>query len=199
MSCEVVRLDSRKKKCTVCELEKYLDQFDKHSGNKTDGRRGMCKKCNKDSREEYINSNRDRMRLRDREKYANLSEEDKKIYINKKVESNNRRLKYKPEVKKKYDKSDRGIYARYRLDSNRRGRNYAFDLTFTQFSALVNSPCKYCGVSPSRGVDRVINEIGYTVENSASCCGRCNEMKNSFSVVEWLDKMEQILKCMGRI
>ena len=42
------------------------------------------------------------------------------------------------------------------------------------------------------GVDRVDNNIGYTLENSVSCCSWCNSMKNILPVNEFLNKIKKI-------
>ena len=76
---------------------------------------------------------------------------------------------------------------------------------FDTFKKLVKSKCHYCGVEYSKevkdmsygtikggrlisdeilkvnGIDRIDSNIGYTVENSVSCCKTCNFAKNVMS------------------
>jgi hypothetical protein len=62
-----------------------------------------------------------------------------------------------------------------------------FELTFEQFAEITHQPCKYCGKSweflsslrngPLLGIDRWDNSLGYTVQNSVSCCTLCNFAK----------------------
>lgn len=96
------------------------------------------------------------------------------------------------EIRQNYNKSDKGIFNRYKNDANRRYRNYEFNLTFEQFSELINKECHYCPTYPSRGVDRVDNKQGYILENCVSCCHRCNEMKMNKSLEEFYSHIEKI-------
>lgn len=78
-------------------------------------------------------------------------------------------------------------------------RNYSFHLTKDQFRKITSLPCSYCGsfIQPyyaknrkslttvpylCNGIDRVNNDIGYSVENCVSCCNLCNLMKRGLSV-----------------
>ena len=73
------------------------------------------------------------------------------------------------------------------------GRGHSWDLTPAQAGALFHGDCDYCGDPPIEriinprnanpyvivvnGIDRVDNDLGYTPENSVSCCKVCNQMK----------------------
>ncbi|VVB52037.1 Uncharacterised protein [uncultured archaeon] len=90
------------------------------------------------------------------------------------------------------------LFASYRCSSEK--RNIAFNITKEKFRELTQGCCFYCGMSPSQpyktafdrenlrdgytysGVDRKNNSLGYTDENSVSCCKLCNWMKNKFDV-----------------
>jgi hypothetical protein len=67
----------------------------------------------------------------------------------------------------------------------------------------------YCGKSPNtkysnaevwtdentllyNGVDRKDNELGYTKENSVSCCEMCNRMKMKISFTDFLEQVKRI-------
>jgi hypothetical protein len=129
--------------------------------------------------------------------------EEKKEYIQKKSLQNQKRFKTNPEAlkrKKAYDKSDKGIYARYKGDCKRRGRKQRgiqMLLTFEEFSALINKPCTYCGLE-SRGIDRIDASKSYTIDNSTPCCSRCNAMKNDMDIASFLKHIELILKTFSK-
>jgi hypothetical protein len=64
-------------------------------------------------------------------------------------------------------------------------RGYANELTEPRYRWLVSQPCLYCG-SPGGGVDRVRNDFGYTVLNSAPACPKCNYAKRSLSAPDFI-------------
>jgi len=75
-------------------------------------------------------------------------------------------------------------YANYR--SNAKNRNLDFSLTRDQFNLLLKDSCYYCNSTDNIGVDRKDNTKGYTIENAASCCTRCNMMKKTLSVEDYI-------------
>lgn len=79
----------------------------------------------------------------------------------------------------------------YRAQAEKRG--YGFFLTDDQFFELMAAPCKYCDQEHSLGVDRVDNNIGYTVVNSVPCCKVCNRMKNTHTLEYFLNHIKKIL------
>lgn len=79
-----------------------------------------------------------------------------------------------------------------------RRRNLEWSLTDEQLHELLKSNCHYCGSSPENGgykskrtrmlhngIDRVNNKIGYTIDNSVSCCHTCNRAKSNMSVEDF--------------
>jgi len=110
-------------------------------------------------------------------------------------------------------------YRSYKSGANYKWRNYEFRITYEEFKKLAMSSCYYCGQAPSdkrhhyhktkgkmedifilvNGVDRVDNTKGYTIDNSVSCCGMCNQMKLDYSLDDFLTKIKQIylrsIKC----
>lgn len=66
-----------------------------------------------------------------------------------------------------------------------RKKNLFWDLSSEQFYTLTQKPCVYCGIAPSNGrlpfiyngLDRKDNNLGYTPDNVAPCCARCNGIK----------------------
>lgn len=60
-----------------------------------------------------------------------------------------------------------------------------FKLSFEKCSELYESDCFYCDKKPIdslNGIDRVDNNIGYTLSNIVSCCIQCNKMKNTMTL-----------------
>lgn len=87
-----------------------------------------------------------------------------------------------------------------------RGRNIEFNLSESDFIALLPRNCHYCGCEPANlkktknckegylynGVDRKKSEIGYQIDNCVPCCGRCNMAKGSMSddvFLSWVKKI----------
>ena len=85
--------------------------------------------------------------------------------------------------------------------------NISFDLTVDHFYFLTQQDCYYCGASPSKksyhwakdkppllynGVDRKDSNVGYTMENSVTCCTTCNYAKNTLTVDEFRDWIYRI-------
>lgn len=76
------------------------------------------------------------------------------------------------------------IYTMYRSVSKRKRR--AFELTKSQVTQLVKSPCDYCGESLDyNGIDRVDNKKGYTLSNVVPCCSKCNYAKRDLHPVDF--------------
>ena len=87
-------------------------------------------------------------------------------------------------------------------------RKLEFNLTRDQFRKITKGSCYYCGVEPKQvlrgktnngsyvynGIDRKDSSKGYTLNNSVSCCGRCNVAKGSRSVKEFYVWLEQLYK-----
>jgi hypothetical protein len=99
---------------------------------------------------------------------------------------------------------------------NAKLRNIPWLLTRDQFRGLILSPCFYCGETkgnstkttwsakggPNRemtnnGIDRKDNTLGYSLDNSVSCCKHCNFAKHSFTLDEfreWIIKTNRYLE-----
>ena len=79
-------------------------------------------------------------------------------------------------------------------------------LSFDTFCKLSLSPCYYCGIVGCssfkdrstelivkfNGIDRIDNNIGYTEENSVSCCKYCNTAKLDRTEQEFLNMIKRI-------
>ena len=97
---------------------------------------------------------------------------------------------------------------------NAANRGYEFLLTTEQFRELTKLPCVYCGSPPANkylhtkkcrspyvcnGVDRLDNKLGYTVENSAPCCRRCNYLKQDHSYSDFVSAIVSIYNHVKRV
>lgn len=92
------------------------------------------------------------------------------------------------------DRKIRIKYSGYRYRT-RVKKNREFNMTYQEFYDLAIQPCVYCGgfnKNGINGVNRVDNNIGYTPGNITSCCGMCGMMKNAYSKIDFLDKIEKI-------
>lgn len=83
--------------------------------------------------------------------------------------------------------------------SNAKRRDLSWELSGAQFRELYRRPCQYCGESPSRGVDRVDNNLPYVVSNSTPCCAECNRMKHSSEIQDWLRHVVKIAAYQGKM
>lgn len=86
-------------------------------------------------------------------------------------------------------------------------RNREFALTKEQFYTLAQGNCYYCGSLPSQiiaagkecnedfvynGIDRVDNTLGYTYENTRSCCKQCNVAKGIMAEQEFYNWLRRV-------
>lgn len=84
----------------------------------------------------------------------------------------------------------RGVYRSYRNSARKRG--LTFELSFTDFSNLLNAPCRYCGCVPSLGVDRADNAFGYSPANCLPCCNIDNLAKRTMNQYEYLEHIAKV-------
>jgi hypothetical protein len=86
------------------------------------------------------------------------------------------------ETRRAYIRTDKGRYIRAKARAKRRG--VFFNLSESQYSALIVPECFYCEgffgrVETGVGLDRLDNEMGYQLGNVVSCCTWCNRFRNS--------------------
>ena len=99
------------------------------------------------------------------------------------------------------------LYKNYRLGAKK--RNIEFELSLDEFKKIINMPCNYCNISPKQilhkkdmkydlkynGIDRVNNDLGYTVNNCVAACKFCNLAKRNFKredFIDWIGRIKQI-------
>lgn len=93
-------------------------------------------------------------------------------------------------------------------ERNAKMRKLCWELNKETFIKLIHEPCYYCGVvggtetkysNPTQrtilgqtttirnnGIDRLDNKLGYTTDNSVTCCKRCNQSKNNMTYSEFI-------------
>jgi len=95
--------------------------------------------------------------------------------------------------RKKYRKSIKYRYSRYKKSAIERG--FSFQLTLEEFKNLTKLECFYCGRTDSlRGVDRINSTKGYSIDNCVSCCTCCNRMKLDYTSSVFFYQIELIYK-----
>lgn len=71
-------------------------------------------------------------------------------------------------------------------------RGISFELSKTQFEALIVQPCFYCTSfreGEVNGIDRLDNHNGYMEGNVVPCCEPCNQAKGAQHPQEFVDKL----------
>lgn len=90
------------------------------------------------------------------------------------------------------------LFARYKKSA--KSRMHDFSLTIEEFLFLTSQNCYYCGIKSKQvsktsgktgfyiynGIDRIDNNLGYTIENCVPCCKQCNIAKMNYSKDEFL-------------
>jgi len=115
------------------------------------------------------------------------------------------RLNYIPKTFNK-DRKEQILIQLYKSTIEKRSKSKGWDvcIDFNVFKKLSLSNCFYCGINPIskiddrkkdnnktkisdeyiyvNGIDRMDSDLGYTVENSVSCCKYCNTAKNNMRI-----------------
>ena len=90
-------------------------------------------------------------------------------------------------------------YRWHLLKQNGKKRNLEVTLTRDQFEEVSKQPCHYCnGVLDTDSgwgshIDRLDNNLGYTIENSVSCCDFCNRIKQDLLTPNENEKVIELI------
>lgn len=174
--------DSKYKKCKACrEKERIHDNTQRHeimNKNNLDKINFTCTECHKvfSKDEQIIDS------------YGNISNKCHKCFkYGQKLEIN------------RIDKHRVRDFSYYIKSAKK--RNITWDTLFTRdiCEKLFKGKCYYCGMEYIEneyrlGIDRVNNNIGYTITNCVSCCEKCNFMKRAHPEETFLYIVEHILR-----
>lgn len=83
-------------------------------------------------------------------------------------------------------------------------RRLAWEISYEDWKRLTVQPCHYCGCPPSNcgrgrngdyhynGLDRVDNDVGYTLKNVVPCCKCCNHSKSDQTLPEFLSWVSKV-------
>jgi hypothetical protein len=172
------------KPCTKCGKIKPLSEFYKDA-NKKSGYRAQCKACQNLAYSKWATENPDKLRASHEKWYSQNRE--------RKLAANAKRYRKNIELSRERSRvRHRTIRSRWTMGKSiarRRGLN--FDITFEEYTALMERPCSYClnvfssPIGTGVGLDRIDNTKGYTPNNVLPCCGFCNRLRgNQLSVQE---------------
>lgn len=89
-------------------------------------------------------------------------------------------------------KDENTLYKRYKYSAEE--RDYTFDLSTDTFKRLIYSNCYFCGIKPKQiqgeilynGIDRLDNDLGYSIKNCLACCKVCNRGKSTMNSDDFL-------------
>ena len=102
------------------------------------------------------------------------------------------------------------LYRYYKTNSKKRG--HEFLLSKEEFENLIFQNCFYCGEPPKpmtesqmkghgntkqpplyyNGIDRLNNNLDYTVDNCVPCCSKCNYMKHTENIEDFIQRIKTI-------
>jgi hypothetical protein len=147
-------------KCYYCQdIATTIDRVDSSIGYVSDNRVGSCHSCNISKGNGDINSFLRKSYYRSRGEYF---DEDTDLWS---------------------DNIRRPCYSSCKKKAVRQG--VVFTLTKKEWDELTEEDCSYCKrslpIKRWNGVDRVVPHVGYTIQNTVSCCGECNNDKGKNS------------------
>lgn len=187
-----------KKKCTSCQVEKYLNYFSSCKGGKH-GVSSYCKSCfSRMAREKYQYNKENNIERSKAWRRNNL--ERSKRYDEKYRAKN-------PEKRKKWNKQYRIRHAdRVRITEARKGRtrreqiNKTIDqITPEQWSQIQKKQkgkCYYCSTHPKvMEMDHVVplKKGGeHSADNIVGCCKSCNSRKQASDTKVWAKKIGRL-------
>ncbi len=196
------------KQCFKCKEFKPLEDFRPRPSSK-DGRRGVCRICQRKQKNENFQKNievcRDKARQYYEKNKQRLQDYHKQYYLDDRQKFLDRAKQYAEsnkdrivEYKKRYHELNRfdAVAAEHYKKAEARG--LIADLTEQQWNdclAYFNYECAYCGDSSQRVLcqEHVIpvSKMGnYTASNIVPACASCNSRKRSRYFVEWFKSTE---------
>ncbi|ABT15204.1 Srd anti-sigma factor [Paramecium bursaria Chlorella virus NY2A] len=146
---------------------------------------------------QYYEENKEEIQEKNRQYY-----EDNKDKIRQYREDNKDKIL---EYKRQYYEDNREKIQQYRasvhgkfvqIQAGARQRGLLFDLVENDVGNITDDPCFYCGeettLDTRNGLDRLDNDVGYTVGNVVSCCGTCNYMKRCLDPMTFVERCAQV-------
>ena len=102
----------------------------------------------------------------------------------------------------------RNIFNIQRCDANPKHRNIEWELTFEDWTIIIQKDCYFCSSKPVlkegkmhtrvgtqvpiNSIDRIDSNKGYTLNNVRCCCTQCNYMKHRMSDDIFLEQVKKI-------
>lgn len=96
------------------------------------------------------------------------------------------------------------IFLSYQIGAKE--RNLSWELSREYFIEITQKNCFYCGSPPNNiskrnsgdfiynGIDRIDNNLGYSINNIVSCCKNCNRAKLEMSIDDFLSFIKKVYK-----
>jgi hypothetical protein len=140
-----------------------------------------------------------RERLRDvlgDEKYLKLNADRMKNYLD-----------INPHMRKKQNDKSKLSLSRltYNYIKSASTRNIDYELSSENTTELMKNVCFYCkdinenGEKYFNGIDRIDNDVGYTIDNCVTCCKMCNVCKKNLALETFIGKVHHIISYIGLI
>lgn len=169
------------KKCCTCKTYFPVATFANNRSQK-DGKNSQCRSCTSAHRKASYLKHRP----------------ERREYYKKYYEMNKEKTRA---VHDAYRKTDAGKYKMAKGAASY--RKIEWTLSESKFHELSKAPCHYCGqakeTTTMAGIDRVDSSLGYTLENSVSCCRRCNSIFNTYQKEEQFSHMLLMLKVAKKV
>lgn len=74
------------------------------------------------------------------------------------------------------------IYRHQSMVKKSKYLGFTSDISLEQYMGLLSTGCLYCSAPLNQvlgiALDRLNNDLGYTVSNVVPCCGKCNQIRN---------------------
>lgn len=117
----------------------------------------------------------------------------------------NKEILRKPKKKTEGQSVYKFYFGCYKTSARKRGLE--FSLSFENFKYLTGLSCNYCNEEPQEkiknyrsvkgqikfnGIDRVNNDLGYSLENCVPCCKDCNRAKQCMSEEDFINLIQKI-------
>lgn len=104
------------------------------------------------------------------------------------VQRNRRKV---ADYNKRFGQTVDGKYRLLKHRHKKRGWTDEF-MPLDVYAVLHSLPCIYCGSPTNGGIDRLDNNLGYSISNSAPCCELCNHMKWKLTQRDFFSQISKI-------
>lgn len=169
-----------------CTAHKRLEPIANFNTDITrdDGYSAVCKEYKSKYYQTYMEdeSHREAKRESSIKYHKEHPEKAKEYYQNNKEEIKEKILKYK--------QTDKGKFVSFISQANERKLEYS--ISQEEYLDLISNKCTYCG-KEGYGIDRVDSNDNYNIDNSYSCCTKCNYFKKKRTANEFETHINKIV------